>query len=96
MRPSEYIQKGWCKRVPATDSNGNICDPREARAVKWCLYGAILACYQDDRAKIEALCSLLTARLTNKFGIYTNNNIGIWNDTHTKEEVIALLQGMGE
>ena len=88
MRPSEYIQKGWCKRVPATDSNGNICDPRETRAVKWCLYGAILACYQDDRAKVEYLCTHLQLHLP--------TTLGIWNDTHTKEEVIALLQGMGE
>lgn len=85
----EILNRGWCVNAQARDNNGEAICATDHDAVQWCLVGAIYRAerelnYPYNDQKRAALASMLKAK--------TDDNIGLYNDTHTKEEVIQLLQ----
>lgn len=44
-RAADYVERGWCTDVLARDAKGDYCDPRDARAVRWCVSGALHAAH---------------------------------------------------
>ena len=92
-KPSDYIRKGWCKNTNALDDNGYSCEPTAPYAVKWCLAGAVCAAYKDDTPKREHAFDKVLAAIAPQ-----SLFVAYWNDQpkRTKEEVIALLESIGE
>lgn len=101
MRPSEYIQKGWCQFGSALDTDGYPCHPSDKTANRWCLSGAILAAYPENPEKrgevIKKLFSTELFKSPNRrhTPVYT---LSVWNDQpdRTEGEVMALLHSIGE
>ena len=91
MRPSEYIQRGWCQHVSAVDSGGDFCMPDSPTAARWCLIGALVAAYPERNQHREAV----TTKLMRKLG---HLQFARWNDTpgRTQAEVVTVLQAIGE
>lgn len=89
MKPSEYIQKGWCKGNSAKDATGRGCDANGPFAVQWCLIGAVYAAYPYNSIAHEQIFE----RLCTKVGVPA-----LWNDKEkrTQVEVVELLQSIGE
>ena len=91
MKPSEYITKGWCQGVAAEDENGRVCMPDASYAAKWCLIGACVAAYPERAGHRFQVATKLQHTLGNL-------HYAKWNDDpkRTKQEVIALLESIGE
>lgn len=91
MRPSEYIQKGWCQGITAMSDDGTACSSRQKDAVKWDLAGAIGAAYPEDIQKRMGIADKLGVVLKTR-------QFAQWNDElkRTKAEVVALLISIGE
>ena len=91
MKPSQYIAKGWCQGVSAQDSNGHVCRNDAPYATNWCLIGALAAAYPERNEHRFNV----TLNLQSKLG---HLQFAKWNDDpkRTKQEVIALLESIGE
>ena len=94
-KPSELLkQKEWCQDVYARDRKGHETTVYSPDACMFCITGAIQFCYPSsiDR-RLEA-----ANKLINMLGLEYHSHIPQWNDTpgRTKEEVIALLESVGE
>jgi len=64
----------WTQRASARDIRGFNIQPRDERAVRWCVAGAMYCCYRDDEesapwSKIDRYLELLEY-----------SNIVGWND----------------
>lgn len=80
----------WCRQHAAVDAQGNEigCTPRNlGRICGLCLYGAVIMWYPeyDDRDRILKAIRQETAC----------ESIGQWNDTHTFEEILAIVEKLG-
>ena len=91
MKPSEYIKKGWCQGQLAKDAYGIGTEPNYTSATRWCLYGAILAAYNEEILKRVDIIDKLYEKLP-------VDSMALWNDApkRTREEVIKLLESVGE
>lgn len=91
MKPSQYIQKGWCQGVSARDHVRREVLALNPDATQWCLLGAINAAYPNAIARREAI----SGYLIDKIG---HLRFAQWNDDpkRTQAEVIAMLQSIGE
>jgi hypothetical protein len=59
-KPSELLERGWCKHAFAIDIYGNPNKPWSRYAAKWSLPGAIIgAFYESPAAQAEAFEKLL-------------------------------------
>ena len=47
-RTVELLEKGWCARHGALDSEGEECEPLDPDAAKWCLAGAVLLAADEE------------------------------------------------
>ena len=45
MKPSDLIERGWCRSSRARDAEGHPCDPLTPQAVSWCPLGALEVVY---------------------------------------------------
>ena len=91
MKPSQYIQRGWCRGATALDFTGNPCLPLSSSARQWCLIGAIGAAYPEDfQVRIKVADAIELMLNTHQFAQ--------WNDDpkRTQAEVVELLQSIGE
>lgn len=81
----------WAKRAYAYDEKGAPCDPRDEKAVCFCLLGAIDRCYGKTPMRVRSKDIFLGVleKLKNKVG-----NVPHWNDAEerTYEEVVAVLK----
>lgn len=76
------IERGWITGAYARDRAGNVVPSRAPDACCWCLIGACNAAAGDYVREVIAHISRVA-------GIH--GSLAAWNDTHTKEEVLALL-----
>lgn len=93
MKASEYIRKGWTQGSVARDLNGDAEASMSARAVSWCVAGAITASYRGVRGAERA--EIASNRLRNHL---RTDCLALWNDSpeRTQAEVIAALEAIGE
>ena len=80
----------WNQGCNARDSEGLICDIFESKAQCFCLYGAMIRCY-DDRT--EAF-KLIQIKVLNELKRNENIDICRWNDDgrRTFAEVRELIE----
>lgn len=92
MKPSEYIEKGWCQGCFAIDSEGKHVLPDNPSAVAWCLIGATARSVADGTLSSEEEVEIYRAIFMS--GISRCQGFIEWNDApgRTKEEVLALLK----
>ena len=85
MKVKEFLSgpEVWTQGVIARDKNNKPVFINHPGAVKWCLVGAICKCYDCRNDK------LIISLLYDKVGL-----VGNFNDTHTFEEVKALVEEM--
>jgi hypothetical protein len=77
----------WCQKHAAVDEQGEEigCNPRNLGQIcALCIYGAVVMWYPkyDDQERIFKAIRLETGC----------ESIGKWNDTHTFEEMVALVE----
>lgn len=72
----------WCQRAFAKDSHGNPVEVACKTAISFCLGGAAIKCYPVYEERIVAH-EAITRELNGSFMNF--------NDTHTYEEVKALI-----
>lgn len=81
--------KRWCKNGGnASDSNGRLTDALNTHAVAWCVYGAVLKVDRNVLAgdSVEKLLRKACEKVTKEHSL-----VSLYNDTHTHEEVMHLL-----
>ncbi len=79
----ECVLQGWTKDAYARDEHGDQCGILEARAVCFCLNGAMRRMGGNDDEYYKA-CEVLGDAVSPA-------GISGFNDTHTKAEVIGML-----
>lgn len=81
------IESGWCQNQMAVDADDVEVPYNSPRACKWCLLGAI---YQ-----VSATMGLNLMEFQRLFHRRTLHfDLAKYNDTHTHEEVLALLDNV--
>lgn len=84
----------WCKGKYAMDDKGNAACVDGSQAVAWCMLGAvhkaILTFSKRHSPEIFIRYTEATRALAYSLG-NTVLTLSVYNDTHTHEEVIALL-----
>ena len=90
MRPSEYIERGWCQYKPARNAARHVCSPIDAAARAWCAAGALEASLFDgslDGATYETLYKATKSHPD-------VGDILAWNDHvwRTQAEVLDVLR----
>lgn len=71
----------WTTGTLSRTNLGNSTHSRAENAIRWCLAGACIKCYDSPESASEII-----QRICNKVG-----NVGRFNDSHTFEEVRALV-----
>jgi hypothetical protein len=76
----------WTAHALGRDARGESCDPLEARAVRWCAYGALIRAGYDitgDKNQAHRLAGLAAARMVAGkipeaayMAIYSTNDTG--------------------
>jgi hypothetical protein len=98
MKPSDYIRRGWTQGTLAENADGVHVIATDSDACKWCLMGAINASFGTVEKSQPALVAAqkAIAELTGKN--IGNISLSQWNDEpgRTQEEVIKLLEGIGQ
>lgn len=89
------LDQGFCQKYMAVNANGLEVDSLDSTAERWCMLGAIekeiysdlyLSEYPDtNKVNYNTVRSYIANQIDYSVGIHT------WNDSHTKEEVLALL-----
>lgn len=69
----------WTKGCHARDASGEAVSPRDG--CSWCLLGAVDYCYYPNS-------EIVLKKIRREVGGF----IGIWNDSHTFEEVRNLIE----
>lgn len=93
------IEKGWCQKRFARDSNGEGVGAHSPKACSWCTTGAVYVVTTSTLDVFYALNALTetlnvsgrTLRGMRPDAMYYS--LGVWNDKEgrTKEEVLALF-----
>lgn len=89
VRDRIFSPLAFCRYAPAVDQNGRYVHPKDPKACKWCLLGAVGAEFQGDwklhRAAVGILWDVTRAR-----GI---QNIAHWIDSPSVEhsDVLEVL-----
>ena len=77
----------WCQQAFARDKNGRNVPSRDENACQWCLLGAINHLLDDEKS-IQARMKLYS--VLDKYSC--DSSLIIFNDTHTYEEVMSLIE----
>lgn len=87
MKPSDYIERGWCQGHYALTNDNVPCSATSDEAKQWCILGACNAA----KLTSKELCIFFTL-----FTQTVGNSIAEWNDApeRTKEEVVTLLRSL--
>lgn len=90
MRIAEFLAdpERWTQRALARDASGTCVRPLAPEACRWCLVGALIVCYPDDRERWEVVEKLMHA----VFGA-SGMSLTFWNDSpdRTHAEILALV-----
>lgn len=98
MEPIETIQRTrallidpnkWTKNVTAQDACAVPVNAHDPRAARWCLIGGLQREAETTR-EMYAAADLIEATLFNHYNL-TVVNVADFNDNHTHEDLIALL-----
>ncbi len=98
MKVSELFShwRAWTQGVPARDADGNRVEPRDERAVKWDLLGAIAKCYPPAEAHdVEMrVRHHLFQRKDGKLKL--GDCLSLWNDNidRTFKDVIRVVRAL--
>jgi len=54
MKVSELLsdRSKWTQGASARDKHGDICDPEDPAACKWCFVGALYHCYLEESPSV--------------------------------------------
>jgi len=54
MKINELLSKAerWTQHAMARDHHGLKTDPKDPKAVCWCLMGAVIKCYESEKGEI--------------------------------------------
>ncbi len=90
------VPERWTKGVYARKDNnlvGGDVEPEDPTAVCWCLIGAILCVYPDQKQQEDAIRRLNRHMLSTEF----ENAADAWNDhpDRTHQEVLDLVMRAG-
>lgn len=88
-RAKTLIEKGWCQGKLAKDSNGNSVDHLSEFAESFCLIGALARASHEQKGYsiYQELCFKIFNKINKDFA-------GRWNDTHSKDDVLNLLDSL--
>ena len=98
----ETLNAGWTQKVYAIDKNGHSIDPFSTEAMCCCLVGAMLratygqgfACQSHYFLHDAGPSGRLRKAFSQKFTEKSKNGMATYNDHHTKEEVIAVVESI--
>ncbi len=77
------LEQGFTQGTLGRDATGSPCLPSSCEAVSWCSLGALICVSPYDLpAEFAAAEQLLTEAIDDR-------QLILWNDTHTKDEVLA-------
>lgn len=95
-KPSDYIRMGWCRGTMARDVEGYAVPSYSDEASSWCLIGAIERVYWDNPQLLLICFEKVRNKIKEMGGVILP--LALWNDelSRTKEEVIKLLESIGE
>lgn len=87
MKPSGFIERGWCQGAYAKTCEGFSVPPLNRYAVAWCILGAVHAAKLGQNEFINAMTTIAKQIGT--------NDIHGWNDdpSRTQHEVLIMLRG---
>lgn len=95
MKPSKLLNspEKWNQDYFALDKDGREVEPRNLKAVTWCVLGAIRKCSKNDRNLRRRMERKLNKYITTKSSKYFDD-ITCWNDdrTTTYKKVINVLK----
>lgn len=80
------LERGWCQGAYARDEDGAICPAWSERAVRFCLSGACYRVGMNTSPRKDIKHHLVET--AQKMGA---PSLPAFNDTHTKAEVLALV-----
>src|SRR5271155_1606520 len=82
----------WCKGSYAEDERGLKTNPCDGKAAKWCLAGACAKCYESCSGSAMIfygdMYNLLHQTIIKRYG----TSVAEYNDHHTHDEVLALVE----
>lgn len=78
----------WTQCAPARDADGLSCNVRDG--CSWCLFGALLLETQFSTVGMGHLAISLLCQAMRELG-FGSQNITRFNDSHTHDEVLAIL-----
>ena len=77
--------KNWTRGTSARDAQGNETGALSEDATCWCIYGAITKCYINEGTHIPLKAVTMNV---------PESLVSMFNDSHTHEEVVALLKSL--
>lgn len=92
----------WCQGHLALDETGNLCNPLDKHACRWCLVGAFIKCYVLPSDSVSVLGAWRRfqeiwggiSSPTNPLVTVSRQSLERFNDSHTFAEVRAYLEGV--
>ena len=93
MLPSQYLEKGWTKKVLAITNTSKSTMPDDPDASAWCMHGALIASYKSG-----TITELEQKRIRWKLWCKTLIRLDAWNDycASSQKEVITLMKEVEE
>ena len=99
MKPSDLIERGWCRSSRARDAEGKSCDPLAPQAISWCPLGALEMAYGTGTPAFYDAALKLIGTVHN--GEYDRLSIGLyiarWADhpARQKEDILVAMRQVG-
>ena len=99
MKPSDLIERGWCRVSRARDAEGHPCDPLSSQAVSWCPLGALEVVYGSGTLEFYAAALKLTGTIPDSE--YARASIIFyicrWADHPARQqhEIVAAMRQVG-
>lgn len=83
----------WTQCTYAIDAAGRCTSETSASAVKWCLVGAVMRCYNASPARRAFVLDKLREVIRKKYSITPPDAVPLacFNDNHTFAEVKAVI-----
>lgn len=90
MKISQLLNREskWCKRVSAKDARNRRVDALSAKAVQWCLLGAVKKCYPVDEQDGAIFKLKAAANIHRGF-------LSVWQDEQEWPKVRAVIRKAG-
>ena len=100
MRPSDYVERGWCQNGYAKDDLGAAAYAAGPGATHWCPLGALSRSFtrkeitRQQSIDLENTMRYLVPTMTLWDSGREEKSVAAWNDlpSRTKEEVLDMMR----